>query len=212
MSITFIIIAVTSIISFRGWKKRELLYRRMFNAYDVVHNKQYSRLITHAFLHADTSHLIFNMLTLYFFGRIVETYFRYIFGGAFANGWGGTVLYLLLYLSGAVVSTLPDLYKHRNNPDYYALGASGAISAVLFSAIMFEPAMKIYIFFIPIGIPAVLFAPLYLIYCQWMARRNRDNVGHSAHFWGAVYGIVFTIALYPDVIEGFVSVLTKFAL
>lgn len=198
MSVTIIIIAVTVITSIVGWRKKEWMFKGMFNAYDIARNKHYSRLISHAFLHADTSHLLFNMITLFFFGRLVEEWFGYVFEF-------GTFVYILLYLSAAVFSSLPDLYKHRNNPDYYALGASGAISAVLFSAIMFEPTMKIYIFLIPVGIPAIIFAPLYLIYCQWMTKHAKDNVGHSAHFWGAVYGIIFTIVAYPDVIEEFIA-------
>ena len=172
----------------------------MFNAYDIVQNKKYYKIVTHAFFHADTAHLIFNMLTLYFFGKIVEAYFGLIWQN-------GNIIYIIFYLSAAIASSLPDLKKHKDNPDYNALGASGAISAILFSAIMFYPTMRIYIFFIPIGIPAIIFAPLYLIYCQWMAKKNVDNIGHSAHFWGAIYGILFTVLAYPKVIDHFLNLL-----
>ena len=201
--ITTIIIAVTVITSIIGFSNKRFAYGGMFNAYDIVQNKKYYKLITHGFLHADTTHLLFNMIALYCFGRIVEMWFFALL--QFSGTRIGDYVYILLYLSAIVVASLPDLYKHRNNPNYYSLGASGAISAVLFSAILFEPTMKIYVFLIQIGIPAAIFAPVYLIYCQWMAKRGRDNIGHSAHFWGAVYGLVFTIIAYPNSVENFVS-------
>ena len=118
---------------------------------------------------------------------------------------GGSVLYVVMYVSALAVSSLADLFKHKDNPNYNAVGASGAVSAVLFASVFFEPTMGIYFYFIPIPIPGFIFAPLYLIYCQWMARRNMDNIGHTAHFWGAVYGFIFPLIIKPSLFYHFIN-------
>lgn len=133
------------------------------------------------------------MLVLYSFGDVVEQYFHYYF----PTTW--IFLYLILYVAGIIISTLFSYFRYKNNPAYNAVGASGAVSAVLFASILFYPTGKIYMFFIPIPIPAFIFGALYLLYSYIMARRNRDNIGHDAHFWGAVFGIAFTIICRPSV-------------
>jgi membrane associated rhomboid family serine protease len=170
-------------------KQREI-GKLMFNGYAVWHRKEWYRMLTSGFIHAGYGHLMFNMMTLYFFGPIVEEAFGYYFGVAL-----GGLLYIILYISAIAVSSIADLMKFRDTPAYNALGASGAVSAVLFSAILFQPDMGISIFFIPFYIPAYIFAPLYLAYCWYMARLNIDNIGHTAHFCGAVYGLMFPIIL-----------------
>lgn len=186
---TYIIIAITSIFSFLAFQNRALFDKYMFNAYATFHHKQIYRIISHAFLHADFNHLLFNMLTLFFFGDYVESVFKMYFGKL------GISYYLLLYFMAIILSTIPSIIKHRNNQFYNAVGASGAVSAVLFSYILFDPFGKIYIFFIPIGIPAFIFGPAYLIYSAYMAKKGTDNIGHDAHFWGAVFGFVFPLLL-----------------
>ena len=171
-----------------------------FNAWAVWNRRQWYRTLSYGLVHANWGHLIFNMLTLYFFGSVVEKYFTAAFGNP-----GGIVLYAVMYVTALAVSTVADLLKFKNNPDYNAVGASGAVSAVLFASILFEPKMGIYIFFIPIPIPGYIFAPLYLLYCWYMARRNIDNIGHSAHFWGAVYGLIFPLICNPGIISHFLS-------
>ena len=109
----------------------------------------------------------------------------------------------LLYVTALAVSTVGDLVKYRDAPGYNALGASGAVSAVLFASILFEPRMGIYIFMVPVPVPGYIFAPLYLLYCWYMARRNQDNIGHTAHFWGAVYGLVFPLLCRPSILSHF---------
>ena len=193
--ITVIIIAITciaSILCFNGTLNGNKL---IFNAYQVWHRKEWYRMLTSGIMHSGWGHLFFNMLTLYFFGRVVEQYFSAAFGGVL-----GTVLYVVLYVSALAISSLGDLVKYRNNWNYNALGASGAVSAVLFASILFAPKMGIYIYLIPIPVPGYIFAPLYLLYCWYMAKRNMDNIGHTAHFWGAVYGILFPIICKPDVL------------
>ena len=194
--ITVIIIAITCIVSILCFNGTLNGNKLIFNAYQVWHRKEWYRMLTSGIIHSGWGHLFFNMLTLYFFGRVVEQYFSAAFGGVL-----GTVLYVVLYVSALAISSLGDLVKYRDNWNYNALGASGAVSAVLFASILFAPKMGIYIYLIPIPVPGYIFAPLYLLYCWYMAKRNMDNIGHTAHFWGAVYGILFPIICKPDVLS-----------
>ena len=194
--ITVIIIAITCIVSILCFNGTLNGNKLIFNAYQVWHRKEWYRMLTSGIIHSGWGHLFFNMLTLYFFGRVVEQYFSAAFGGVL-----GTILYVVLYVSALAISSLGDLVKYRDNWNYNALGASGAVSAVLFASILFAPKMGIYIYLIPIPVPGYIFAPLYLLYCWYMAKRNMDNIGHTAHFWGAVYGILFPIICKPDVLS-----------
>ena len=194
--ITVIIIAITCIVSILCFNGTLNGNKLIFNAYQVWHRKEWYRMLTSGIIHSGWGHLFFNMLTLYFFGRVVEQYFSAAFGGVL-----GAVLYVVLYVSALAISSLGDLVKYRNNWNYNALGASGAVSAVLFASILFAPKMGIYIYLIPIPVPGYIFAPLYLLYCWYMAKRNMYNIGHTAHFWGAVYGILFPIICKPDVLS-----------
>ena len=194
--ITVIIIAITCIVSILCFNGALNGNKLIFNAYQVWHRKEWYRMLTSGIIHSGWGHLFFNMLTLYFFGRVVEQYFSAAFGGVL-----GAVLYVMLYVSALAISSLGDLVKYRDNWNYNALGASGAVSAVLFASILFAPKMGIYIYLIPIPVPGYIFVPLYLLYCWYMAKRNMDNIGHTAHFWGAVYGILFPIICKPDVLS-----------
>ena len=194
--LTVIIIAITCIVSILCFNGTLNGNKLIFNAYQVWHRKEWYRMLTSGMIHSGWGHLFFNMLTLYFFGRVVEQYFSAAFGGVL-----GTVLYVVLYVSALAISSLGDLVKYRNNWNYNALGASGAVSAVLFASILFAPKMGIYIYLIPIPVPGYIFAPLYLLYCWYMAKRNMDNIGHTAHFWGAVYGMLFPIICKPDILS-----------
>ena len=194
--ITVIIIAITCIVSILCFNGTLNGNKLIFNAYQVWHRKEWYRMLTSGIIHSGWGHLFFNMLTLYFFGRVVEQYFSAAFGGVL-----GAVLYVVLYVSALAISSLGDLVKYRDNWNYNALGASGAVSAVLFASILFAPKMGIYIYLIPIPVPGYIFAPLYLLYCWYMVKRNMYNIGHTAHFWGAVYGILFPIICKPDVLS-----------
>ena len=197
---TIIIIALTAIVSIVCFSNEEAFNTLKFNAWEVWHHKRWHMLFSHALVHGGWGHLLFNMLTLYFFGTVVEEYFKAIWGGT-----AGNILFVLLYVSAIAVSSLWDLYKYRDDWGYSAVGASGAVSAILFASILFEPKMGIYIYFIPIPVPGYIFAPLYLLYCYWMAKKGSDNIGHSAHFWGAVYGFLFPILLKPQILGHFLS-------
>jgi membrane associated rhomboid family serine protease len=185
---TIILIVITVIMSFAGFKdrsfyNRHLLYPRVMNYGQEMH-----RMITHGFIHADEPHLIFNMIALYSIGSFVEANFKF-------QGLG--MLYPSMYLSGIVVASLPSFFKHRNNPSYSALGASGGVSAVMFSMVYWAPWASFRIFYI-IPMWSILFAILYLVYSAYMAKQQRDNIGHDAHFWGGVYGFIFTFAFDPS--------------
>jgi len=202
MTVTILIIAVTAIVSILAFSNHDIFRRLAFNAYDIKHFKNSYRFLSYALIHADWIHLLVNMMVLYSFGRNVEVYYGYNFGSK------GILYFILLYIGGAALSTLPSYGKHKDDYSYTAVGASGAVSAVVFASIIFDPWSKLIIFPIPIGIPAILFGFLYLIYSWYMGKKNIDNVGHDAHFWGAVFGFVFTIILKPALFGHLLSILT----
>ena len=202
--ITWIIIAGTALISLIAWRDPALMDKLQFNAAKIIHQKQYYRVLTHAFIHANWTHLLVNMLVLYFFGRAVESYFHYFSGKSYIF-W-----FLLLYGGGIAASVAYSLPRYRNNYYYNALGASGAVSAVLFSFIFLNPWEKLY-FFGLIPIPGILFAFLYLIYSWYLGKRGNDNIAHDAHFLGAVYGFFFPILIEPELLSRFIDLLFKIA-
>lgn len=199
MTVTLFIIIVTALVSVVAFSNHELFRRLLFNAYDIKHFKNGYRFLSYALVHADWMHLIINMLVLYSFGRVVESYYSFIFGDK------GILYYVLLYVGAIAISTLPSYGKHKDDYTYSAVGASGAVSAIVFASIIFDPLNKIYIFLIPIGIPAIVFGLLYLAYSWYMSNKNLDNVGHDVHFWGAIFGLVFTLALKPALINHFLG-------
>ena len=185
--ITLTLIAVTVLVSWQAWERPRLLDRLILWPPAIDRQQQYDRLLTHGFIHADGMHLIFNMITLYSFGQVMEGYF---------SARITPIGYLLFYLSAVVVAILPTFMKHRHDASYRSLGASGAVSAVLFASILLDPWNLIFLFFIPI--PAFIFGGLYVWYSIWMDKRGGDNVNHSAHLWGALYGMMFTLLQQPE--------------
>ncbi|MCK9219487.1 MAG: rhomboid family intramembrane serine protease [Bacteroidales bacterium] len=192
--LTNIIIFITVVISVIALNNHEWFDKLKFNAYDVKHSNQWYRFFTYGFLHAGYLHLFINMLVFYSFGVIVESYFHIYFPGK------AGFYYTLLYIGGLILSIIPAFGKNKNDVFYNAVGASGAVSAVLFSSILLHPTGKIFFFFIPIGIPAPLFAVLYIAYEYYMSKNAHDNIGHDAHLWGAIYGLLFTIAMKPGLV------------
>jgi membrane associated rhomboid family serine protease len=199
MSITLLIILVTVAVSFYAWNNETVMNGWILNPYQVMRRGQYYRLLTSGFLHADTGHLIFNMFALYSFGSYIER----LFGGLF--GSSGAVVLLVFYLVAIAVSDLPTLFKHQNDPGYNSLGASGGVSAILFASILYNPLTKLSLFFIPIGIPGFIFGGLYLAYSYYESRRGQGRINHDAHLYGALFGIVFLIVVYPAVVPSFVQ-------
>ena len=197
MSLTYILIGVTVLISLVAWNRPELTGKWIMNPFAVKKYKEYYRFLTSGFIHADYGHLFFNMLSLYFFGDIVE----YYFAGVTGSSNMGDILYVGLYLLGIIVANIPSYADHNNNQYYNALGASGGVSAVVFSAILFHPTAEIYVYFFPI--PGFIYGILYSFYSYTMSKRNVDNIGHSAHLYGAMFGVAFTLLLEPSLFSLF---------
>jgi len=201
--ITWITIGVTTLVSYLAFQNRELMTKLQFNAAKIVHEKEYYRLVSHAFIHANWTHLIVNMFVLFFFGRNIEAYFGYYFGNR------ATAYFLLLYFGGILVSNIWSLIKQKDNYYYNAVGASGAVSAVLFAAIFFNPWEKLYLFAV-IPIPGILFAVGYLFYSYQKDKKGDDNIAHDAHFLGAIFGFIFPVLLKPNLLEQFIDKLFTF--
>lgn len=199
---TIILILITVVVSYAAFNSRKLMENLQFNASKIIYKKEYHRLITHAFIHANWEHLFVNMIVLFSFGQAIETYFKYYFGNKFIQ------YYFLLYFGGILVSNIYALIKHRHNYFYNSVGASGAVSAVLFAAIFFDPWGKI-LFFLILPIPGILFAALYLVYSYQMSMKQKDNVAHDAHFLGALFGFIFPIMLNPQLFTEFLDKLFR---
>lgn len=195
--INTLILVGTVIISILAFSNVDLFHNLKFNAYLINHKKQYYRFFSYALVHAGWMHLIVNMYVLYSFGGIVEEMLK------FNLGVQGILYYILLYVGGVIFSTLFDFRKHKNDPYYNAVGASGAVSAVVFSSILLYPSGSIFIFPIPFSLPSWVFGIVYLIYSAYMGKKGHDNIGHNAHFWGAVFGIIFTVSILPGTIQNF---------
>ena len=192
--VNLLIIAVTCVVSFMAFSNARLIDRLILWPPAITRGKEYWRLATCGLIHADPPHLLFNMVTLYFFGRLMESFFVPRIG---------EIGYLLFYVGGLVASSLPSWYEHRSDAGYRSLGASGAVSAVLFAFILLMPWATIYVIVLPV--PAIIYAVLYLAYTIYMDRQRSDRINHSAHLWGAIYGIVMTALIEPRVLGAFVS-------
>lgn len=190
MYITYLLLAVTILISAKAMDDDSLKRKLMLNPHDVIHYKKWYRCFTHGFVHADWMHLGFNMFVLYSFGELLEMIFEIKFG------LRGHMLYALLYLAGILFSCLYSLYKHKDNPYYNSLGASGAVMAVLFGFILVNPTAELGLLFLPgIQIPAYIFGPLILLLEYALSKRGGTGIAHDAHIGGAIFGVVFMTAL-----------------
>ncbi|QNH12363.1 MULTISPECIES: rhomboid family intramembrane serine protease [unclassified Xanthomonas] len=199
--VNLILIVLTVLVSWAAFNNRKLLDRLILWPPAIDRHKQYDRLLTHGFIHADFPHLLFNMVTLYFFGGPIERLMERL--------TGSLLTYPLFYLAALVVAILPSYLKNQKNPNYFSLGASGAVSAVLFAYILLAPWTGIYFFFIPIPIPAILYALFYVGYSIWMDRRGGDNINHSAHLAGAAFGVMFLLIMEPSVLQHFLDQLAQ---
>ncbi|PSL27525.1 rhomboid family intramembrane serine protease [Chitinophaga ginsengisoli] len=190
MTISIAIIILTCIISITSFNNQRRIDDLSMWPYMVKEKKQYYRFITSGFVHGDFMHLGFNMLTLFFFGRHIEEAFLMIFHSK--------LYYLLFYTLALVLSDIPTYLKHKNNDGYRTIGASGAVSAVVFAFILFAPWTKILVFIIPM--PAILYGIVYLGYTIYLSRRgSHDGINHDAHLWGAVFGILFPLIFEPRI-------------
>ena len=197
---TIILVLIISLVSAFAFTQRAVMAQMQFNAYKIYHRKEFYRVVTHAFVHANWEHLIVNMIVLYSFGTAVEHFFNLYFGLL------GRAYYLFLFFGSVIFSTLYSLYKEKNNSYYNAVGASGAVSAILFAAIFFDPWNNIYFFGI-LPIPGIIFGGLYLYYSYYMSTKKVDNIGHDAHFLGAIFGFFLPIVLKPSLLFMFFDLL-----
>lgn len=194
MLLTIAIIAITCVVSWLAFKDQKLMQRLLLWPPAIQKKHEYWRLLSYGLVHADFQHLLFNMITMFFFGRMLEGFFaRYL--GSFGLLW--------FYLGGLLISILPTYIKNRNNANYYSLGASGAVSAVLFAFILLSPWSMIIVFVIPV--PAILYAVAFLGYSIYMDHRGGGYVNHSAHSWGAAYGVLFMVIMEPRVTVTFMQ-------
>jgi len=193
MVITIFIITI-ALSLYALYKDNSLFEKLIFHPYSVYHGKQYYRIITSGFIHGDLSHLLFNMMTYFFFAFTL------------ADALGG-LTFSIIYFGSMIVADLPTLSKQKDNYDYSALGASGAISGLLFSFVILAPTHSLYMFFIPIPIPAWIFAVFYVVYSWFADRHGQDNIGHSAHLYGAVAGMILTILFVDGALNNFIETL-----
>ncbi|MBA4408450.1 MAG: rhomboid family intramembrane serine protease [Bacteroidota bacterium] len=195
---TIILIVITVAVSYAAFNSLKLMELLQFNASKIFYKKEYHRLVTHAFVHANWEHLLVNMIVLFSFGLAIEKYFKYNFGN------NHILYFFLLYFGGILTSNIYALFKHRKNYFYNAVGASGAVASVLFASIFFDPWNKIYFFGI-LPIPGIVFGALYLVYSYQMSNKQKDNVAHDAHFLGSLFGFIFPILLNPRLFEIFLD-------
>jgi membrane associated rhomboid family serine protease len=204
VSLTLLLVVIIGFISWQGFNKEQVKAKLIFHPYTIKYHGEWVRFITHAFIHADWNHLLINLFVLYQFGEIAEMFFGYLFGSEYAS-----LVFVLFFLGAIILSSIPDYFKHRDNPSYGALGASGATSALVFVYIVQDP----WNWFLFPPLPALLLGIAYLYYSSYMEKRGNDNIGHNAHFWGAIYGLIFaflsSVILKPTFIPYFISKLLE---
>ena len=204
-NITTYIIAITVLFSWLAFSRPAMVRSLVLNPYLVNTRHQYYRFITSGLLHGDFYHLLWNMLSLYFFGSVVEVYFSYIFGEA------GSWYFISFYVLAVIVSDVPTYFKHTKHPGYNSLGASGGVAAVIFASIIFQPLQPICLYFV-ICIPGFILGIAYLIWSYYKGKAANDNINHEAHLYGALFGLLFCIVMYPGALLHFIQQLKDWRL
>ena len=203
MSLNLIIIVLTILVSINAQNNMNLYSQLMMKPYEVMKRRQYWRFLTSGFVHDGYSHLGFNMFTLYFFGGAVEQYFGYILGSA------STIVFIFFYLSALIVSDLPGYFKNKNKPGYNTIGASGAVSAMVFASIIYAPLNKICLFAL-LCLPGFILGIIFIVYSFTQSKNLSQNINHEAHLYGALYGIAFSIWVYPESLSIFLDQILSF--
>src|SRR5690554_7810389 len=188
--ITTIIIVITVLISIRAFKNDSLMDSMIFHP-PAVNRGEWHRLLTYGVLHADYTHLIFNMFTLYVFGMEIERFCKSALGET-----TGAICFILLYLSSLLISILPTYFKHKDNASYYGLGASGAVCAMIFAYVLINPMNFMGILFIPVMLPAFLFGIIFLLISLSLDKKQLGGINHSAHITGGIYGILYMLVVF----------------
>lgn len=200
--VTLLLLAITGLVSVMAFSNQRLFTELMFEPFVIKARGQWHRFITHAFVHSGWPHLLVNAMVLFGFGQHVEGEFALYAPAA------PSMVYLSLYIGGILFSSLAAYKRHMHDPDYRAVGASGAVSSVLFAYILMTPANKISLMLFPVGLPAWMFGGLYLLYSWYMDKKRSDNVAHDAHFYGALFGLAFMVILDPGILGRFIEQLT----
>lgn len=204
ISLTLLLVVIIGFISWQGFNKDQVKAKLIFHPHTIKHHGEWVRFISHAFIHADWNHLLINLFVLYQFGEVAAMFFSYLFGEVYAS-----LVYVLFFLGAVVFSSIPDYFKHRDNPYYGSLGASGATSALVFVYIVQDP----WNWFLFPPLPAIFLGVAYLYYSSYMDRKGGDHIGHNAHFWGAIFGLAFAFIsagiLKPQFIPFFVAKLLE---
>lgn len=193
MTITYTLIAINAIISFAAFSIPKIMEVGLFMPYRTVRENTWYELITSGFLHGSITHLLFNMITLFFFGPLLEQ--------TIGQGY-----FIILYFTGLIASSVPSLIKHKDNPEYATIGASGAVESVLFAFIVLFPFENLYLMFIPIGIPSIIFGFMFIGYSIW-ASKKEGKINHEAHIAGAAWGLIYMFAFVPNTIDHFLTVI-----
>jgi len=203
MYLTYGIIVITALVSYLAFDRQDLMSRMLLNPYDIVHHKKWYRMFSHGFIHADFVHLLFNLYVLFMFG--VQGHEIPGFGTVYNSveptlvatyGFQGYFYFFLLYVGGLLFSSIYTVYKHQDNPHYNALGASGAVSGIVFAYMIINPTAELGIIILPgISLPAYVFGPLLLISEYYLSKRGGTNIGHDAHISGAIFGLVYIALL-----------------
>ncbi|WP_291789159.1 rhomboid family intramembrane serine protease [Cecembia sp.] len=192
LSATIVLIGITVLTSYQAWKKPSMIDRWMFTPFMIKKYKQWDRFVLSGLMHKDQMHLLFNMFTFYFFGRVVEMFLMYRLGKSF-----GLFAFVLFYIGAIIVSDLPTYFKHKENYQYRALGASGGVAAAVFASIMIMPLSDICLFGL-LCLPGFVLGLLFLIYTIVQARRGGDGINHDAHLYGALFGIIIVLLISPQ--------------
>jgi membrane associated rhomboid family serine protease len=193
ISVLTILMGLTIIVSLNGFNNNNLKERLMFVPFRIKHKNEHLRIISHVLIHADLTHLAFNMFSLYFLGSFLENSFIQYFGF-----YEGESFFFILYILGGIFATFIPYYRHHENRNYQSLGASGAVSAIVFAAILWNPTMQLGILFIPIPIPAYLFGPIYLFIEYLADKKGNTGIAHDAHIGGAIFGVIFILLINFD--------------
>ena len=199
VNLTNVLVLITGLISYLAFNNRELFNRLKHYPYQEHRTKEYYRMLTSGFVHGSTTHLLINLFVFYQFGGFVENYFVLHHGII----WG-RLLYLLVYLAIIVLADLGSYYKHRDNPNYSSIGASGGVSGIIFIFCFLNPWSMLGLYFI-IPVPAIIFSVLYLVYTSWASKNSQDNIDHDAHFYGAILGLLLLVILIPSSFNQFMT-------
>jgi membrane associated rhomboid family serine protease len=191
--ITYIIIGITVLVSMQGFNSKDFAYKMSFSPYLAKHYNQKERFFTHMFVHSDWGHLFFNMFSFYMFGEFMERDLVFTYGVA-----KGEIIFGGLYILGGLFATLWPYVRNQDSDTYYSVGASGAVSAVIFASVIWFPPLKMGLIFLPIMVPGYIFGPLYLAFEYYAFRRGGSKIAHDAHIGGAVFGIIYILIINID--------------